>query len=941
MSKKVLLTLLSVFLPILGWSQPPHTFTRYGRENNFSGTTVEDMAQDRYGQLWLATWGGLYSFDGRTFRNYRTGDPDDRDNPRSNHFTDVEILENGEILVVSYDSKLFRFNPDPGSLEPVDSQGQGIQTIFRPKPDALYFLTQNGEMLDASFSSFCRLRADAAVRGMVAGPDGNDWILTDKGIYRDGRLATEIPAFCATTAEGALYIGSAGELLCYKDQQFTSLPAKLAADITFITQVPDRPELLLGTDRDGFELYNLDDGTRRHIALEGRSAGEGPFHGLTDTRGNLWIYSTQGSLNWYDPDAHRLLPFFNPNLQQGWNSETGVTALLSDFQGNLWIGSGWGGLERVIFHRENFKLKPIDASRQVAPENSVRALLQGASTLIFAATRDNLLHVLDESFNEVDVWTLDRPGFTLADAHDGNLWVGTRGAGLLELSVQTNERVRHSMARYGKDDLFYGPNSNDIFSLLEDDAHRLWIGTFDDGIAYVDLDPKERLFISKKNRLSFPTERRNRLRCLAKGPDGRLYAGGQMGLFVCEHPDGEPEDMRFERFTEIADYDIQHILFTSSGELFACSYGAGLLRFDSGDPDSGFRAWTANDGMLSNYILSAIEDQAGNLWVATQAGLNRLNPQTGSLIGFPYDRLGHTLRFNEGAPLRTRRGELCFNSSAGIFYFDPEEISNNNFVPKLLVQGFFIAGERHSLDEKGTVYVRPTDGIRLQVAAVDLTAPEQVLYSYKLEGADEDWNHLGNQAMISIPPQRPGRYTLRVRSTNGAGLEVDNERTFNIVVRRDFLQTGWAGMIYLVIAALAVLLLTRRMNRRNGEAKEPEEDPLLRGLHGDDRRFAETFTGYLASHLDDGSLDVPQMCEAMNVSRSVLFERCRSLLGKTPASFLRQMRLARAQELLREGGRTVTEVSYAVGINDPHYFSKIFKKEFGVKPTDYRRTTTT
>ncbi len=940
MSKKVLLALLSVFLPILGWSQPPHTFTRYGRENNFSGTTVEDMAQDRYGQLWLATWGGLYSFDGRTFRNYRTGDPDDRDNPRSNHFTKVEILENGEILTVSFGSKLFRFNPEPGVLEPVDSKGQDIQTIFRPKPDALYFLTQNGEMLDASFSSFCRLRADAAVRGMVSGPDGKDWILTDKGIYRDGRLATEIPAFCATTAEGALYIGSAGELLCYKDQQFTSLPAQLAADITFIAQVPDRPELLLGTDHDGFELYNLDDGTRRHVTQEGQMVGEGPFRGLTDARGNLWIYSSQGSLNWYDRDAHRLVPFFNQNLQPGWNSETGVTALLSDFQGNLWIGSGWGGLERVIFHRENFKLKRLDESRQVAAENSVRALLQAETRLIFAATRDNLLHVLDESFNEVDVWDLDRPGFTLADAHDGNLWVGTRGAGLLELSVQVNERVRHSMARYSKDDLFYGPNSNDIFSLLEDDAHRLWIGTFDDGIAYVDLDPKERLFISKKNRLSFPTERRNRLRCLAKGPDGRLYAGGQMGLFVCEHPDGEPEEMRFERFTQILDYDIQHILFTGSGELFACSYGAGLLRFDSGDPDSGFRAWTTNDGMLSNYILSAIEDQAGNLWIATQAGLNRLNPQTGSLIGFPYDRLGHTLRFNEGAPLRTRDGELCFNSSAGIFHFDPEEISNNNFVPQLLVQGFFIAGERHSLSEKETIYVHPTDGIRLQVAAVDLTAPEQVLYSYKLEGADKDWNHLGNVAMISIPPQRPGRYTLRIRSTNGAGLEVDNERTFNISVRREFLQTGWAGLIYLMLVALAIFLLTRRINRHNKETLDPEENPLLRDLHGDDRRFAEAFTGFLASHLDNGSLDVPQMCEAMNVSRSVLFERCRTLLGTTPASLLRQMRLTRAQELLREGGRTVTEVSYAVGINDPHYFSKIFKKEFGVKPTDYRRTTT-
>ena len=227
------------------------------------------------------------------------------------------------------------------------------------------------------------------------------------------------------------------------------------------------------------------------------------------------------------------------------------------------------------------------------------------------------------------------------------------------------------------------------------------------------------------------------------------------------------------------------------------------------------------------------------------------------------------------------------------------------------------------------------------MAAVDLTAPEQVLYSYKLDGADEDWNHLGNQNTISIPPMRPGRYTLRIRSTNGAGLEVDNERVFNIMVRRQFLQTGWAGLVYLLLASLSAFILTRRLNRRGEEKPEAAENPLLHGLHGDDRRFVESFTGFLSSRLDDGALDVPQMCAAMNVSRSVLFERCRTLLGTTPASFLRRMRLQRAQELIREGGRTMTEVSYAVGFNDPHYFSKIFKKEFGVKPTDYRRTTTT
>ena len=78
------------------------------------------------------------------------------------------------------------------------------------------------------------------------------------------------------------------------------------------------------------------------------------------------------------------------------------------------------------------------------------------------------------------------------------------------------------------------------------------------------------------------------------------------------------------------------------------------------------------------------------------------------------------------------------------------------------------------------------------------------------------------------------------------------------------------------------------------------------------------------------------MCEAMNVSRSVLFEKCRILLGATPASFLKKLRLERAKALILEGGRTMAEISYATGFNDPHYFSKIFKKEFGVTPTEFR-----
>ena len=933
-----LFVLLFLSASLLAAAQAPHSFSRYGRENGFAGTTVEDMTQDDHGQLWLATWGGLYSFDGRTFQNYKTDTPDDQDNPRSNRIVDVEAFPGDEILVVSYDNRLYRLDTRTRMLVPVDCQGHAIQKIFRSAEEDRFFLTPDNEILDATFSRYCTIGRNATVHSLIRDPDGQVWILTDQGIYRSGAQTVEVPTFCAEVVDSALYIGSSGgEVLRYQDQLLSSLPTQLNTDITFIAKIPGKNELLIGTDSDGIEIHNLEDDSSRHLPLVNTSDEDGSFTCRTDILGNLWIYSTRGSLYWYDKENYRLVPFLNKTIQQGWNSETGITSFLADRQGNLWIGSTWGGLERVVFQEDNFKFRTIDGSGQVSPENSVRALVQERSGWILAATRDSRLHVFDETLRERAVWNTHQPGYAITIAHDGKIWVGTKGAGLFEFARQPGD-ISQSPVRqvhYPKDDLFYGPNSDNIYSLLEDSSHRLWIGTFDEGIAYVDLNSHDRLFISKKNRLSFPTDRRNRMRCLALGPDGRLYAGGQIGLFVCEQPLGEPEEMHFERFTQILDYDIQHILFTRDGDLYVSSFGAGLLHFDKADPESGFKAYTINDGMLSDYILSAIEDDAGNLWIATQGGLNRLNPQTGSLIGFPYDRLGHLMRFNEGQPLHARDGNLYFNTTAGILYFNPKEISNSDFVPELLVQAFYVSGIRRPLTDGKPVRITPSDGIRVQFAALDLTAPEQVLYSYRLDGRDKEWIHLGHQATISLPPLRAGKYTLRIRSTNGNGLEVDNERAIVILSHNDFLRSGWAVVLLLLLAGGAAFLLIRP-DRKAQVSADAAEDPLLKGLHGDDLRFVEDFKGFLDARLDDGTLDVMQMCEGMNVSRSVLFERCRTLLGTTPASFLRRRRLERARTLIREGGRTMADISYAVGFNDPHYFSKIFKQEYGMTPTEFR-----
>ena len=249
MSHRKYLALLWVLFGLSAAAQAPHTFTRYGRENGFAGTTVENMVQDEHGQLWLATWGGLYSFDGRTFYNFKTERPDTRDNPRSNRFVDMEAYDNDEVMVVSYDNHLYRLNQQTRVLDPVDCKGHGIQQIFRPTPANTFYLTTENEVLDATFAHYCSVNRNATVHSIIRDIDGEIWILTSQGIYRSGAQTVEVPTFCAEVVDSALYIGSvAGEVLRYQDQQLSSLPTQLKEDITFIAKVPRKQELLIGTD---------------------------------------------------------------------------------------------------------------------------------------------------------------------------------------------------------------------------------------------------------------------------------------------------------------------------------------------------------------------------------------------------------------------------------------------------------------------------------------------------------------------------------------------------------------------------------------------------------------------------------------------------------------------------------------------------------------------
>ena len=94
----------------------------------------------------------------------------------------------------------------------------------------------------------------------------------------------------------------------------------------------------------------------------------------------------------------------------------------------------------------------------------------------------------------------------------------------------------------------------------------------------------------------------------------------------------------------------------------------------------------------------------------------------------------------------------------------------------------------------------------------------------------------------------------------------------------------------------------------------------------------------IEENFSNSELNVNFLAEKLNISRSGLFAKIKTLADITPNEMIQVVRLKRAAQLMKEGKYTISEISYMVGFSNPSYFSKCFQKQFGIKPTDYMKS---
>ena len=134
-------------------------------------------------------------------------------------------------------------------------------------------------------------------------------------------------------------------------------------------------------------------------------------------------------------------------------------------------------------------------------------------------------------------------------------------------------------------------------------------------------------------------------------------------------------------------------------------------------------------------------------------------------------------------------------------------------------------------------------------------------------------------------------------------------------------------------------LLETRKQRQECFTRQIEPQPSDITITSLDEKLIARAIDYVEKNIDRSELSVEELSQELGMSRVHLYKKLTAITGRSPLEFIRVIRLKRAAQLLRESQLNISEIAYSVGFNNPKYFSRYFKEEFNMLPSDYKNQT--
>ena len=539
-----------------------------------------------------------------------------------------------------------------------------------------------------------------------------------------------------------------------------------------------------------------------------------------DNAKNLWLLPTEGNFCYYDRKERTLKPLLTDINNPKSIFSPLVRSYTLDNQGNCWFATA-RGVEKLCFFPQSYQFNLTDY------EAETRAFLQDSNKRLWTASKSNYIQIFAPDGNLVGY--LSKQGniikekqsfyngvYSILEDKDGNIWLGTKEIGLFQLKkTGANHYSIHHFEHQTNDP--YSLSSNSIYAIFQDSRNNIWIGCYGGGLNLLAQAKDGKVsFIHSNNELrNYPIAYGMKVRNIAEAPGGVILVGTTNGLLTFSNNFERLEEIKFYRNirrpgdkNSLSANDIMHIYTDKNKTTYIISFTGGVNKVISPNllnENIQFRNYDKNNGLASDLALSMIEDTQNQLWVVSEIALSKFDPAKETFENYELSSIYQEFNFSEALPIINARNQIILGTDKGFLEVSPEKMRKSSYVPPIVFTGLKIQGHLtdHSIDNLEELELEPSQrNVTFQFAALDYVNPKGILYAYRLQGLEKEWNEADNNRSASYINLPAGKYQLQIKSTNSDGVWVDNVRTLSIHVLPTFWETYWAWLLYFILFIL-------------------------------------------------------------------------------------------------------------------------------------------
>lgn len=829
---------------------------------------IRCLYQDKEGSVWIGTPHGLFMYNGYKAIPIRTD-------------TDGYALPDNEILCITEDDHHRLWVGTRTGLSMIDKMTWNTSCIdheaFKNVSVQQLLLTSKGELwvgteagvcyYDSLKQSFCLFDGKegrafcpkVSVIALYEDKHGNIWIGTwADGLLRYDRKTNQFHSYPGLwekrnvsaihmDKQNRMWVGVWGEGLILLENPYQKPQApprhfeynpsneKGICDnyIYAIAEDEHSGNLWFGT-RSGLSILHESGGLlsfENYLAGElGKTISYNEIYAITcDREGNMWLGMYGGGVNFVDARRKQIKPnLFEPEIK-GKNTSHTVQSILVDDDNLLWLGSGSKGI--MIRDRKTGKpYRNKDMEKLFALETNISCIMQSpANGKIWLGTYGKGVWIYDKKASEgqrltewdwhFNSWIGSMVNDILEDSQ-GNCWFATNTG----LSMLDSQGKKHSFASRNLN----GKRGNTyrFCQAMEDSRKRIWLASDNNGIVRIDghatdTVPDMTFYLPHNKKLSTSV-----ISCVYEDKRHRVWAGsGIEGLFL---------------------------------------YEEGTDRFISVEEQF---------GLPGEAISSIEEDNEGNLWLGTNAGLVKLIvPEDLSKATYYLYTGSDGLQgniFNRNASFKTSAGELFFGGNNGYNSFFPNQLKNEvRQFPVVITDIKIFDSSWRVLDKSTREKISPSapefarkitlndkqSNFSIEFTTLKFAGLDDVQYAYLLKGVDPAWVHTdGTRPFAYYNHLKPGKYTFYLKASTGNGGWTATPLTLEVCILPPPWKTGWAYTLYILAATLAAFVTFRsvrnRMALRNEIRLRKMENEKLEELNHAKLQFFTNITHELLTPL--------------------------------------------------------------------------------------------